>query len=76
MRATVQQFDHKQTFQLIRELTLARIEQRLEQQAERTFTAWVATKSDLPGAKWEHVTDPLYLQWQATEQALALVRCL
>jgi hypothetical protein len=80
MRAQVHEFNpahhQQQTYQLMRHLTQARVEARLEQEAERAFEAWVATKSDLPGPKWEHVHDPLYAQWQGAEQALALVRCL
>jgi hypothetical protein len=61
---------------LIRELYLARVQARLEQETDHAFLAWSATKHDLPGHKWEHVTDPLLRRWQDMEQALALVRCL
>lgn len=80
MRAQLHELNPTQhqsrTLTLLRELTQARVEQRLEQAADRAFVAWCATKSDLPGPKWEHVVDPLYRQWQAVEKALAMVRCI
>lgn len=61
---------------LIRDLLLARMEEFLEKESDRTFTAWCAAKVDLPGSHWSHITDPLYHRWQEAEKALALVRCI
>lgn len=61
---------------IVRELYLARVESRLEQECDHAFLVWAATKHDLPGHKWEHIVDPLFRRWQDMEKALALVRCL
>lgn len=46
----------------------------LQLRADRAYTAYACTKSQLPGEQWSHVTEPLERTWRETEHALALVR--
>lgn len=61
---------------LRRDVMLSRLEKRLERDVELAFLTWCNTRTELPGPKWSHVTDPLFARWQELEQALAFVRCL